>query len=346
MKAEESSMTDQQIVSSDHRSCPNCGSELLGNYCSNCGQHDQDMRRPFFKLLGEVLSSLLELDGRAYRTIYYLFTKPGFLSSEYVSGRRMSYTPPLRLFLVISISFFLIISAVNSVRSMQSILLESQTGESTTSEASTEPDLNFQLITGIDEEDIFTNDNIIEADDEDLKNILSSIDNFSLGFLSERANENLRTVIKSQTRANFNEIVDDPAEFLYGTLEYITFFILMMIPVLALIQKVFYIRSGRLYIEHLILALHNHAFIILAFFLLMLFDTVAKWDLLFMSAGFDYLGLAVMIWIVVYLFLSLKNFFQQGKFVTLLKFSLASMLYIFCLSTGILFFGLLWFFVL
>lgn len=117
-------MTDQQIVSTDHRSCPNCGADLLGNYCSKCGQHDQDIRRPFFKLLGEVFSSLLELDGRAYRTIYYLFTKPGFLSSEYVSGRRMSYTPPLRLFLVISISFFLMISVFNSIRSMQSILLE------------------------------------------------------------------------------------------------------------------------------------------------------------------------------------------------------------------------------
>ncbi|MBT6058492.1 MAG: DUF3667 domain-containing protein, partial [Gammaproteobacteria bacterium] len=55
--------------------------------------HSRDMRRPFFRLLGEVFTSLFELDGRAYRTIYYLFTKPGFLSSEYVSGRRMSYTP-------------------------------------------------------------------------------------------------------------------------------------------------------------------------------------------------------------------------------------------------------------
>ncbi len=225
-------------------------------------------------------------------------------------------------------------------------ITESQGGESATGETSTGSTLNFQLGTGFDEEDIITSNDIIDADEEDLEGILSSIDNFSLGFLSERSNENLRTVIKSQTRANFNEIVDDPAEFLYGTLEYITFFILMMIPVLALIQKVFYIRSGRLYIEHLILALHNHAFIILAFFLLMLFDMVAEWDLLYMSAGFDYLGLAVMTWIVVYLFLSLKNFFQQGKFVTLLKFSLASMLYILCLSTGILFFGLLWFFVL
>jgi hypothetical protein len=138
--------------------------------------------------------------------------------------------------------------------------------------------------------------------------------------------------------------VEDPAEFFLGTLEYITFFILMMIPVLALIQKIFYIRSGRFYVEHLVLALHNHAFIILSFFLLILSDFVAEWEIAFLSAGFDYLGLGVMIWIVAYLFLSLKNFFQQGKFVTVLKFLLASFVYILCLSTGILFFGILLFF--
>ena len=232
---------------------------------------------------------------------------------------------------------------------MRSALSESQVVESEDSTAN--PDetledssLQFEFGTGFDEEDIITSHDIIDTDEGDLEDLFLSIDAFSLPFLSEGANENLRIVVRSQTEANFNRIVEDPAEFFLGTLEYITFFILMMIPVLALIQKIFYIRSGRFYVEHLVLALHNHAFIILSFFLLILSDFVAEWEIAFLSAGFDYLGLGVMIWIVAYLFLSLKNFFQQGKFVTVLKFLLASFVYILCLSTGILFFGILLFF--
>ncbi len=82
----------------------------MGNYCGNCGQEVKDFRRPFFRLSSEAVKSLFELDGRAFRTLFFLLTKPAHLSTEYFSGRRMRYTPPLRLFLVISVSFFLLVS--------------------------------------------------------------------------------------------------------------------------------------------------------------------------------------------------------------------------------------------
>ena len=70
------------------------------------------------------MRTVFELDGRAYRTLYFLFTRPGFLAREYVSGRRASYTPPLRLFLVISIVFFLTVSAFTSLQSMRNVISE------------------------------------------------------------------------------------------------------------------------------------------------------------------------------------------------------------------------------
>lgn len=99
--------------------CLNCGEALAGSFCQGCGQEDKEVKRPFLYFLQEFLRVVFELDGRAYRTVYYLFTRPGFLAKEYFAGRRVSYTPPLRLFLIISIGFFLIIGSVATISSIQ-----------------------------------------------------------------------------------------------------------------------------------------------------------------------------------------------------------------------------------
>jgi hypothetical protein len=92
------------------KQCRNCQKAFDGSFCPNCGQKDVDLGRPFRELLGEVVKETLEIDGRAYRTVRYLLTKPGALTAEYLAGRRRSYTPPLRLYLVISVSFFLLVA--------------------------------------------------------------------------------------------------------------------------------------------------------------------------------------------------------------------------------------------
>jgi hypothetical protein len=48
----------------------------MGNSCGTCGQEPKDFRRPFFKLSSEAIQSLFELDGRAFRTLFFLLTKP------------------------------------------------------------------------------------------------------------------------------------------------------------------------------------------------------------------------------------------------------------------------------
>jgi hypothetical protein len=69
-----------------------------------------DLERPIRELIGEMLKETLDIDGRASRTFRTLLMQPGVLTSEYLAGRRKSYTPPLRLYLVISVSFFLLVA--------------------------------------------------------------------------------------------------------------------------------------------------------------------------------------------------------------------------------------------
>lgn len=90
--------------------CKNCRSSLGGDYCQECGQRNTDLERPIWSLVGDIFRETFELDGRAALTFKTLFLKPGELTAEFLAGRRRAYSPPLRLYLVISISFFILVA--------------------------------------------------------------------------------------------------------------------------------------------------------------------------------------------------------------------------------------------
>ena len=90
--------------------CRNCGDVITGPFCSSCGQKDLNLERPLIELLGQVVKETFEVDGRAWRTAKALFRHPGLLTSEFLAGRRRLYTPPLRLYLFVSVSFFVLMA--------------------------------------------------------------------------------------------------------------------------------------------------------------------------------------------------------------------------------------------
>lgn len=90
--------------------CRNCQTPLNGEYCGNCGQRNVDLERPIWTLVADVIKETFEVDGRAWLTMKTLFRHPGALTGEFLAGRRRTYTPPLRLYLVTSISFFVFVA--------------------------------------------------------------------------------------------------------------------------------------------------------------------------------------------------------------------------------------------
>jgi hypothetical protein len=90
--------------------CRNCGKVLAGRYCSNCGQA-ADVHVPSTReLIHEVLEGLTHSDSRIWSTLKFLLFKPGKLTQEFVEGRRVAYLPPFRLYLIMSVAFFLVAS--------------------------------------------------------------------------------------------------------------------------------------------------------------------------------------------------------------------------------------------
>lgn len=89
--------------------CPNCGTALTGKYCSNCGQErtaaGELTMRVFFV---NVLPDILNLDSKFFTTLGILLRKPGFLTREYLRGRRVRYSAPIQLYALVTAAFFLV----------------------------------------------------------------------------------------------------------------------------------------------------------------------------------------------------------------------------------------------
>ncbi len=92
------------------RRCLNCGAALTGRYCANCSQA-ADVHVPSTReLLHEALEGLTHSDSRLWNTLSLLWFVPGRLTQEFIAGRRAAYLPPFRLYLVLSVIFFLVAS--------------------------------------------------------------------------------------------------------------------------------------------------------------------------------------------------------------------------------------------
>jgi hypothetical protein len=89
--------------------CANCHAPLSGEYCASCGQRHEPHIHTVAHFAGEAFESISHADSRLWRTLWYLFARPGFLTREFFAGRRVAYLPPFRLYLVLSVLFFVVI---------------------------------------------------------------------------------------------------------------------------------------------------------------------------------------------------------------------------------------------
>ena len=78
--------------------CENCGAQLTGRYCAQCGQAAIDYRRSFRHVIVDVLDSFLNWDSKFFATIGLLIGKPWRLTNEFLAGKRICYVHPLRLY--------------------------------------------------------------------------------------------------------------------------------------------------------------------------------------------------------------------------------------------------------
>ena len=241
--------------SSPRPHCQNCGAPLTGPYCAACGQHDVDYHRSFWHIAEDALEGFFHFDGKFLRSARYLFTRPGFLTTEFIAGRRVRYTHPIRFYFFASFLFF----TVGVLTSRNPALTEAaQAGQKTPKpmENAVKADRNSADTVAALES---------KPTPADPANASLPKDAGRRSWLDDP----LRLKFDSTDQGNFQDFTNE----FWHLLPAMLFFCL---PLLALALKLIYIRSGRLYVEHLIFALHIQAFAFLSFILIKMAGLLAS----------------------------------------------------------------------
>lgn len=101
-------MEDDKDKSLVVETCASCGAKLKGEYCRKCGEKKIIPERDFSlnKFLKQNLWHFIHFDSKLLRSGWLLFSKPGFLTTEWIAGRRVGYMKPLQLFIVAGLLFY------------------------------------------------------------------------------------------------------------------------------------------------------------------------------------------------------------------------------------------------
>jgi hypothetical protein len=91
--------------------CLNCGTELIGPHCHNCGQAGH-VHRTLMAWWHDLAHGVLHLDGKIWRTLPLLALRPGELTRRYIEGERARFVSPLALFLFSVFLMFAVFSTI------------------------------------------------------------------------------------------------------------------------------------------------------------------------------------------------------------------------------------------
>lgn len=127
----ETRTTDTPISEYTHRltlNCRNCGAPAPELFCPRCGQETAEHLPSFREFAHEFVLHYLAAEGKLWRTLRALVSRPGYLTLEYLRGRKLAYVLPLRLYLTVSIFFFLILKLSISATNLAADAPELQQG--------------------------------------------------------------------------------------------------------------------------------------------------------------------------------------------------------------------------
>lgn len=270
--------------------CPNCQHLANGNYCPQCGQETHLHKDTFLGLLSHFVAHYFHYDSKFWNTLKALVVSPGKLTIAYREKKRQRYIPPISLYIFVSIVFFLLFSVFQ-----KSVI-------------------NVKVSSG--------KDSIALQQNVEHKRHITEI----LEKNAKKENRSLSTFEKINGKMGdgvMNELGKSPEIFkekLVHTFPKIFFF---MIPFMALILKLFFVRDKRLYfVDHAVFALHMHSFI----FVLSLIALVNPFE------GIqDSVSMITMAICIVYMIIALRRVYKRSWGLSVLIGLSTTALYFICL---------------
>lgn len=217
-----------------HSTCKNCSAPLSGhNFCAQCGQKADTHILNFHELLEEFADGLFNLDARVWRSLLPLVLHPGKLTNEYLAGKRMLFLPPFRLYLILSLLFFI----------LPEVSFISVQGENPSFNTTNTDDLNLEQ---------FGNSELAREIREEIQQELETANQQASadeGFMTEEecnlSNFNQGTLLTALVRNACLMMNDDPERLMQQIENNIPVMMLIGLPLVALIMQMFYAFSNR-----------------------------------------------------------------------------------------------------
>jgi hypothetical protein len=282
--------------------CENCGAPVTHRYCPECGQKIEAPVHSLWHFMKLASEDLTHADSRLWRTLAALLFKPGYLTQEFLRGRRARYLPPLRLYLVVSVVFFLLAATLQPEFTVLRF----------DSPHAGKPELSSPA--GKDRQAPLPGAGAAASPGQPSQEICN-VDTVpytgpwarQLGPLLAKACRNTKEDQRHSLQQVFTHNLPR-AMFLF-------------LPLLAAAMKLMYWRPRHYYVEHLLLLVHDHAFVFLALLL-----SWALEALLPFAAG--KLGPELFLYIVWYMYRSMRVVYGQARWLTIGKLVLLSFFYL------------------
>jgi hypothetical protein len=98
----------ETIIPEQKSLCLTCGAKLKGKYCSSCGEKKLDPATDYsiHKFIEQTVDGFTHFDSKFLRSFKALLFKPGFLTLEFIHGRKTRYMKPVQIFIIASVLFY------------------------------------------------------------------------------------------------------------------------------------------------------------------------------------------------------------------------------------------------
>ena len=344
--------------------CENCGTELQGHWCSQCGQPAIEYRRSFRYVVADLLNEFLNWDSKFFTTIALLIFKPWRLTNAFLAGKRVRYVNPLRLYLLASILFFFAVNyGAKGIRFDATKFPKEKRAEVAAAIADKRDQIEAEL----------KKENLTPEQRRKAQKALDYLTKPTSSATTTLTPEQTPSATAAQSASPTTEsgqqtygpvgdrpfVVFDDAKtttpferwiegrakekmgehgtkmglFISTLFSNLPYMMLCCVPLFAFVLKVLYIRRPLFFIDHLIYALHIHTFFYAGVMLIVL----ATIGLNHFAPGPVAGSIIALLWIafVTQIFLSIRFVYRQGWFLSIFKFFFGGFVYLIVLVAAL-----------
>ena len=331
--------------------CLNCGTVVQGRYCHVCGQENTEPKETFWHMVTHFFYDITHFDGSFFVTLKDLLFKPGFLSREYMLGRRKKYLHPVRMYVFTSAVFFLVFFSLFQVSehdispvgnnakakeglkiAKEEVLKNAKTKEDSADIAKGLELLGYEKDEDIDFDTVSSNKGGIKFQfGRNVNNYatLKEYDSVQNSLPKEKRDAGItKMVTKKSVQLNEKYNGDQTKiakELINKFLHTFPYLLFVSLPLYALFLKLLYIRHRKQYFfaDHGVFLIHLYVF---TFLFLLFFFALDKLKNKIHVSDLEYVQ-AILIFVgIFYTLKAMKNFYKQGWGKTIVKFILFNIL--------------------